>query len=566
MASPRPRFSIVSAVYNVEPYLPDFIASIEAQRFDLGRVEVIAVDDGSTDGSRGILEDWARRRPGLVTVLSQPNGGQASARNLGLEHATGEWVTFSDPDDMLDREFLAVADRFAAAHPDVEVLGAKPVVLDEATGRLVNHARHRQYRGGSRRADLGAEPNTFPGRTNVCLFRLDRVRAAELRFDTRLRPVFEDVHFTARYLLLAPDPVVGILPDARYVYRRRATNDSTLQRGWSHPGRFTDVLELGHLDLLRRARNQHGSVPGWVQHLVIYDLSWYLSEDEKVASAIRIADDVAPRFHELFAEIVRHLDPATVRAHTARPLRPHWSDVLAHASRPEPWHSSVAARTKVDEVMELQRIAHRFVGPAPVVEYVQGGRPVEPAYAKVMAYHYFGRPLLFEHIAWLPLRGRLEVRLDGRPAEIVGGWPRPGAVDRPHAFRGGTPTARVPGVAAARSALRRARRAASRVAAAAPRLLARVAALLQVPRRLGAHRQDPRRGRQRRTPLRTHPRRAAGHQRVVRRGRRHAGLVPAARRRRSTTRRPRVAALADAHAELLMAHLLARGRPSRRAA
>ena len=57
MASARPRFSIVTAVYNVEPYLPDFIASIEAQHFVPAQIEVIVVDDGSTDGSAAILEE-----------------------------------------------------------------------------------------------------------------------------------------------------------------------------------------------------------------------------------------------------------------------------------------------------------------------------------------------------------------------------------------------------------------------------------------------------------------------------------------------------------------------------
>src|SRR3954453_18603862 len=90
-----PLFTIVSAVYNVSPYLDDFIGSLEKQTFGLDRVQIIMVNDGSTDDSREILERWRARRPGIVTVLDKPNGGQASARNLGLEHARGEWITFT---------------------------------------------------------------------------------------------------------------------------------------------------------------------------------------------------------------------------------------------------------------------------------------------------------------------------------------------------------------------------------------------------------------------------------------------------------------------------------------
>jgi len=80
----RPRFSIVTAVYDVEPYLADFIASMEAQRVPPADLEVVAVDDGSTDGSLDMLRDWARRSRLRVKVFTKPNGGQGSARNLGL--------------------------------------------------------------------------------------------------------------------------------------------------------------------------------------------------------------------------------------------------------------------------------------------------------------------------------------------------------------------------------------------------------------------------------------------------------------------------------------------------
>src|SRR4051812_47263481 len=107
-----PRFSIVSAVYNVSPYLGAFIESIEAQTFSSDRLEVIVVDDGSTDDSLAILEAWQQRCPDLVRVVSQQNGGPASARNAGLALVRGEWVTFTDPDDMLDPGFLTEVDNY----------------------------------------------------------------------------------------------------------------------------------------------------------------------------------------------------------------------------------------------------------------------------------------------------------------------------------------------------------------------------------------------------------------------------------------------------------------------
>lgn len=299
--SGQPRFSIVTAVHNVEPYLPDFIASIEGQQIPESDLEVIAVDDGSTDGSRGLLEDWARQSQFRIRTLSQPNQGQGAARNLGLDQAAGRWVTFTDPDDMLDPGFLGVATRFAQQHPDVEIMSAKSFVLDDGAGTVSDtHPRREQYRRGNRIVDLLAEPNVFPGSATVSLFRLDRLRAAGIHFDPRVRPNFEDGHFTAHYVLAQAQPIVGLLGDAHYIYRRRSAGTSTLQRSLAHPGRFTDVLEHGYLEVTQAAIERHGRVPDWLQHLLIYELSWYLSADEKIATDIVLPSDIEPVFHDLF--------------------------------------------------------------------------------------------------------------------------------------------------------------------------------------------------------------------------------------------------------------------------
>jgi glycosyltransferase involved in cell wall biosynthesis/CDP-glycerol glycerophosphotransferase (TagB/SpsB family) len=429
----RPSFSIVTAVYNVEPYLPDFIASIEAQTFKAGRIEVIAIDDGSTDGSLAVLEAWARRRPRLVKVSSQPNAGQGAARNLGLEQASGTWVTFTDPDDMLDPDYFAVADRFARAHPDVQVMAGKPWLLEEAKGGRVSdaHPRRAQYDAGDRRVNLDHEPDTFTGSATVSLFRLDRIRARGLTFDTRIRPNFEDGHFAVCFLLGLPKPVVGILRDARYIYRKRAAGDSTLQTSYADPGRYTDVLRYGYLDVLERGRARTGTVPVWLQHVLIYELSWYLSADDGARTEIRMAPEIVPVFHDLLGQVIRQLDPEVVRRHQVRPLKSVWVDILAHACRPADWHSPVVARTKVDRDMGLQRLSYRYIGTPPRETFTVGGDAVRPVHGKAMAHDYYGRTLVFERIAWLPQGPATEVRLAGESVRVVDGWPEPRRRGRP---------------------------------------------------------------------------------------------------------------------------------------
>jgi glycosyltransferase involved in cell wall biosynthesis len=425
----RPVVSIVSAVFDVARYLPDFIASIERQGAAPGVLEVVAVDDGSTDGSLEILEAWRDRAPFPVTVLHQANAGQSAARNLGLEHATGEWVTFTDPDDMLAPGFLDAILRFVGRHPDVALVASMPIVFDERTGTEHRHARHRQYAAGDRVVDLDREPSTFGGSSSVSFFRLDRIRAAGLRFDPRVRPNFEDGHFAVRYVLELAEPRIGVVPSARYLYRRRADGTSSVQRSHGDPGRYTAVFEHGYLDVIARGKARHARLPAWLQQVLVYELTWYLMEDERLTATATLADDIVPVFHAHLAAVLRELDPDVVADHRVRRLKPRWRDIFIHAGRPEPWRSPTAAVTRVDEAMRLERVTYRFTGPPPAETLSIRGQAIEPAWAKSQAHVYYGRPLIHTRILWLPAGAALTLTLDGEPVRIR----PPRAVGRAHA-------------------------------------------------------------------------------------------------------------------------------------
>lgn len=116
MTVAEPDVSVIIGAYEAMPYLVECLASVEAQSLDPARIEVIAVDDGSTDGSGDCLEEFAARVPMAVTVIRQENsGGPSGPRNVGLAKATGRYVFFLDADDRLGPEALermvAMADR-----------------------------------------------------------------------------------------------------------------------------------------------------------------------------------------------------------------------------------------------------------------------------------------------------------------------------------------------------------------------------------------------------------------------------------------------------------------------
>lgn len=100
-----PVLSVVVPAYQAEPYLARALDTLVGLGPD---VEVLVVDDGSTDGTAALAQGYADRFPGEVRVLSKPNGGHGSAINTGLDHARGAYLKVVDADDWLDRDALAL--------------------------------------------------------------------------------------------------------------------------------------------------------------------------------------------------------------------------------------------------------------------------------------------------------------------------------------------------------------------------------------------------------------------------------------------------------------------------
>lgn len=114
-----PAVSVIMPAYNVAPYIDASIASACAQT--LGDLEVLVVDDGSTDDTARIAARWTARDP-RVRLLRKPNGGISSARNHGLRHAAGEVMALLDGDDIWEADFLASQMAILAERPEVDLV------------------------------------------------------------------------------------------------------------------------------------------------------------------------------------------------------------------------------------------------------------------------------------------------------------------------------------------------------------------------------------------------------------------------------------------------------------
>lgn len=101
----KPLVSIVVPIYNVDSYLVKLIETLINQDYD--NIEIILVDDGSVDDSAKICDNYRMLYPEKIKVFHKENGGVASARNMGIENAIGDWICFPDGDDYVDYNYIS---------------------------------------------------------------------------------------------------------------------------------------------------------------------------------------------------------------------------------------------------------------------------------------------------------------------------------------------------------------------------------------------------------------------------------------------------------------------------
>lgn len=122
------RVSIVVPVYNVEQYLSECIDSLIAQKYD--NKEIILVNDGSTDNSPAICDEYTKRYD-YIKVIHKANGGLSDARNKGVASATGDYILFVDSDDYIEKDSLSHIMQVVGESPvDVVFLEAQKVFAD----------------------------------------------------------------------------------------------------------------------------------------------------------------------------------------------------------------------------------------------------------------------------------------------------------------------------------------------------------------------------------------------------------------------------------------------------
>ena len=201
------KISVIVPVYNVEKFLSQCLGSLTSQTYH--NLEILIVDDGSTDRSSTIYQKYAST-DNRIKIIKQDNSGVSVARNTGLKFATGDWVHFVDSDDYLDVDFYE------------KMMSARGDCMPDILACDVISQNSNQYSIGYKTCVALYSPTEKFLQTNALrncvvwryLFRRDFLKKHKLKFT--VGRIFEDMLFTPNAIMLSN--YVITVPGANYHY------------------------------------------------------------------------------------------------------------------------------------------------------------------------------------------------------------------------------------------------------------------------------------------------------------------------------------------------------------
>ncbi|MET9368730.1 glycosyltransferase family 2 protein [Streptomyces griseoflavus] len=234
MKARTPDVTVVVAVYNTMPYLTECLNSLLGQSIGRDRLEIVAVDDGSTDDSGRELDRFAALHPDTVKVIHQANsGGPAAPSNRALDVATGRFVYFVGSDDYLGEEALERMVKCADKNGSDVVVGK----MVGTNGRYVHQALYKENA-----ADVSLYDSALPFTlANTKLFRRDLVEQHKLRFPENL-PVGSDQPFTIEACVRARK--ISVVADYTCYYAVKRGDASNITYRADHLARLRCTAEI----------------------------------------------------------------------------------------------------------------------------------------------------------------------------------------------------------------------------------------------------------------------------------------------------------------------------------
>ena len=270
------KFSIITCFYNMENFLEECIESVINQSIGFeDNVQLILVDDGSTDNSMQIAKSYGEKYPNNILILSQNHSGIPYARNLGLKHVKGEYVNFLDSDDYISSNALEDIYEFFENDSETDIATLSVNYIDRIRKSDDIHSMFNE----TTILDLEMFPNIPLSIFSSVFIKYELIK--DYFFDDNLI-CGEDLLLLNKLLL--NQKKYAIIPSSQYYCRKRYDLTNILDKVIFDDAFYIPRIKNFHIGFVKECLERYGVIPKFIQYSLIFDLLNILKESELLLS------------------------------------------------------------------------------------------------------------------------------------------------------------------------------------------------------------------------------------------------------------------------------------------
>ena len=256
-------FSVIISIYNTGRYLDDSICSVLNQTVNIKYIQIILVNDGSTDESEEKCLKYKEKYSKNIVYIKVEHGGVSKGRNIGIKYSKGKYINFLDSDDKWDKNAFNHVLLFFKFHRKINIIGCRMKFFEALES--YHPLDYKFYK--TRIVNLTEEYNCIHLSSSSSFFHYSLIKDNKFK-----EGVFnsEDTRLINNYLL--ENPLLGIIREAIYFYRRRADSTSTVQNSIKNENYYFSIIHSVDEYLIERSKQLYNRILPFIQFYLAYDI------------------------------------------------------------------------------------------------------------------------------------------------------------------------------------------------------------------------------------------------------------------------------------------------------
>lgn len=295
------KFSVVMPIYNIESFLNEAINSVINQSIGFkDNIELILVNDGSTDNSETICKKYQEQYPNNIKYIKQENKGVSNARNNGIKQTKGEYINYFDGDDIWDNEVFEKVYNYFQTNKNIDVISCRQKYFENKTK---THSLDYKYKEGNQIIDINKNPDYI--QMSVASTFIKSNIAKKYTFDENLKYA-EDAKYITNIILEKEKYFVA--SDCIYNIRKRNDQTSSTQNKSASLEAYTSTVKYYYNYLIDYSKEKYNKIIPYIQYALINAIKYRVGE----AIPDNISDKIKTEYKNNLIKILKQIDDEVI--------------------------------------------------------------------------------------------------------------------------------------------------------------------------------------------------------------------------------------------------------------